>query len=204
MHFSMQATADTMELHTKEAYSDLDQTRLKRNIESTPELTISLSSKLKITLWFDALPLGLYSIQMRHKSGPYCKQQFPLFLTPKQPFPWFNNVASSRVHIASNDKIIVNSQLEIMCKEAVLACFQMLSLHLSRRTEKTHEKYQVRRSEGPNCNRTPPGYKSESLPSEPPCPVCVKLTLRLSPCQVNYHAMKTCLDVHRLDSRWRW
>jgi hypothetical protein len=51
-----------MELHTKETHSNVDQTRLKRIIESAPELTRSLLPKLKITLWLDALHLGLYSL----------------------------------------------------------------------------------------------------------------------------------------------
>jgi hypothetical protein len=71
----------------------------------------------------------------------------------------------------------------------------MLSRHLHRGTETNHEKYQVSRGAGRDRTRAPPGYRLESLLTEPPCPVCLKLTLKLFPCQVNHHAMKTCVVV---------
>jgi hypothetical protein len=44
--------------------------------------------------------------------------------------------------LASNDRDIVNDELEIMWKEEVVACFNVLSHHLPERTEGNQRKSQ--------------------------------------------------------------
>lgn len=73
-----------MELHTKGTHSNVDQTGLKRIIESAPELTRSLLPKLKITLWLDELHLGLYIAYTTLR----------VVLTASNKFPTFNNEAA--------------------------------------------------------------------------------------------------------------
>jgi hypothetical protein len=56
----------------------------------------------------------------------------------------------------------VNNEFERMWKEAVVAIFEILSYHLSGRTEETHKSFsQYNRSPARDLSRRPPKYKAE-------------------------------------------
>jgi hypothetical protein len=75
----------------------------------------------------------------------------------------FNNACSSSDYIASNERMIVNYELEMTLKEAAVASFNVLSLHLPGGTEENHEKPQDSRSPGRYLNPGPPEYKAGVL-----------------------------------------
>jgi hypothetical protein len=54
----------------------------------------------------------------------------------------FNDTFSKSDYIASNERMIVNNELERKWKEAVVAQFKVLSRHLPGGTKENHEKSQ--------------------------------------------------------------
>jgi hypothetical protein len=76
----------------------------------------------------------------------------------------FNDAFIISDYIVSNERMIVNNELERMWKEAAVALFKELSRHLTGRTEETHENLiQTSLSLGRNLNPGSPRYEAEVI-----------------------------------------
>jgi hypothetical protein len=67
----------------------------------------------------------------------------------------------------------VNKQLELICKEAVVACFQLIFQHFSVGTAGNHEKVgEDDECSGRDSKRESPEYKTKAVPLVSTCSIC--------------------------------